>query len=197
MYGISGLFMTKYTEEVMVDGKSIVIHFWYQENRNSPNWIISNQAEKLECVKGTLPFFARLCWGFFRIDLILYLLRPYWALLSLTGALPDLSGGFSLVFDNAYFLIFSFIFYSATPLCFTIKVSGKVFVRNLKPLSEVNKWLRVLRKHWREGRGWAGVAGRRAAVRPWDAARPSPDCALLAANQDKYETAAVHFHMKT
>ena len=37
MYGISGLFMTKYTEEVMVDGKSIVIYFWYQENRNSPN----------------------------------------------------------------------------------------------------------------------------------------------------------------
>ena len=37
MYGIAGLFMTKYTEEVIVDGKSIVIHFWYQENRNSPN----------------------------------------------------------------------------------------------------------------------------------------------------------------
>ena len=42
--------------------------------------------------------------------------------------------------------------------------------------------------------GWAGAAGRRAAVRPRDAAWPSPDCALLAANQDKYETAAVHFH---
>ena len=93
MYGISGLFMTKYTEEVIVDGKSIVIHFWYQENRNSPNWIISNQAEKLECVKGTLPFFARICWGFFRIDLILYLLRPNWALLGPYWTfLEDLTG---------------------------------------------------------------------------------------------------------
>ena len=69
MYGISGLFMTKYTEEVMVDGKSIVIHFWYQENRNSPNWTISNtnQPGELECVS--------------YVDLT----GPYWTLLDLTS----------------------------------------------------------------------------------------------------------------
>ena len=37
MYGIAGLFMATHTEEVQVDEKKIVIYFWYQENRKSPN----------------------------------------------------------------------------------------------------------------------------------------------------------------
>ena len=88
MYGIAGLFMTKYTEEVIVDGKSIVIHFWYQENRNSPNWIIFNQLEKLECVKGTLTMFAHSSLPGLFLDCpytssyqaVLGLIEPYWAL---------------------------------------------------------------------------------------------------------------------
>ena len=100
MYGIAGLFMTRYTEEVIVDGKSIVIHFWYQENRNSPNWIIFNQLEKLECVKGTLtlPIFAHLCLGSFWIALILVLIRPYWRILLAWVYIPPKKSSFFLIF---------------------------------------------------------------------------------------------------
>ena len=37
MYGLAGLLMANHVEEVTIGDKKIVIYFWYQENRNSPN----------------------------------------------------------------------------------------------------------------------------------------------------------------